>query len=119
MRRPDRLVEKRKFVRFARTFGVNIIALGRKKTLPKLNHETGVTLSLGGVLIRCERSIAKGSRVTLKIMMARNGQYKTSVASARIVWCKRSFDSRTTYYIGAKFERLSPDNRAGIRWFFK
>ncbi len=111
--------ERRRFIGFHKHFGVNIVALNGVDTLPKLDHEVGVNISLTGMLIKCERPIKKGSKARVKIMLVKNGVYRTVEASARIMWCDKSFDQKTAYCIGMEFARLMRGKRIALAWFFK
>jgi len=120
MKTDKRLLERRRFIRFNKTFGVNIIELNGKKTLPKFDHEIGVNLSSGGALIKCEKSIKAGSRARIKIMLVKNGTYKTIETGGRVIWCEKSFDPKIVfYYIGLGFTRIQARDKDKIIWFFK
>ncbi len=120
MKTDRQLLERRNFIRFNKAFGVNIIEVSGKKTLPKFDHEIGVNLSSAGALVKCERPIRNNSKIKLKIMLVRNGSYKTIETSAKAIWCEKSFDPKIVcYYIGLGFTRLSRSDKGKVTWFFK
>jgi len=119
MKKDDQFNERRKFIRFNKNFGINIVSLNDVATLPKLDHEIGVNISLTGILIKCEKPIERDSTTRLKIMLVKNRAYKTIEANAKVVWCNRSFDQKTAYCIGMKFTKLSRSDKATLTWYLK
>ena len=113
------LKERRKYRRLHKPFGVNIVSVGKKKTLPKLNHEVGLNISLGGILVKCAKLIKKNTVIGLKLMLVKDGVYRTLEARGRIAWHKLSFERPTTYFMGIEFKRLSHKDKQKILWYFR
>jgi hypothetical protein len=118
VKKRGRFLERRRFIRFSKSFGVNIIALNDRETLPKLDHEVGVNLSLSGALIKCEKQIPENSKILMKLMLVRDRAYETICVKARVTWCMKFPDPKTTYYIGMKFLGLKTVDIARLKWFF-
>lgn len=105
--------------RYAKSFGVNIISVGGKSTLPKFDHEIGVNISCEGMIVKSERRIRSGTRVRVKVMLVRGHLYRIVETPAQVAWCERSFDRALSYYLGLKFTSAVPDRVATIEWFFR
>jgi len=111
------LKERRKYRRIQKSFGVNIVAVGKKATLPKLDHEVGLNISLGGMLIQCEHMLKKGTPLSIKLMLVKDGVYKSINAKGRVIWQQQSFEKKNTYFLGIKFDRIQPLEQEKIVWF--
>jgi len=105
--------ERRKHRRIYRIIGTNIIRHNDKEYNPKLDEEVGLNISLGGMLIECEKQLAKEDRLKLKVMLTFDSVYKIIQPTARIVWTRKT--ERGTYFLGCQFTRLSPPDRLNLR----
>lgn len=109
--------EKRRHVRIGRKIGVNIINCNGKKTIPKLDEEVGLNVSIGGVLIECSKRLARGTKIKLILMLTFDAKYKIIEVPAKVSWNKQSY--RKTYYLGCKFQRLKPKDRNALVRYVK
>jgi len=105
--------ERRKYRRIHRIVGTNIVRHNTREYLPKLDHEVGLNVSEGGVLLECEKRLAKNDRLKVKVMLAFDSVCKIVQPCAKIVWAKRSF--RNTYFLGCRFTKISRKDRSTLR----
>ncbi|MBL7068576.1 MAG: PilZ domain-containing protein [Candidatus Omnitrophica bacterium] len=110
-------VPRRAEKRIKKRIGVNIVCYNKKVTKPKLDEEVGLNIALGGVLVECSKRLARGSLLTLKLMLTYDSKYKIILTPARVVWNKKS--SRNTYYIGCKFTRLKAKDKETLTQHLK
>ncbi|MFC1590828.1 PilZ domain-containing protein [Candidatus Omnitrophota bacterium] len=115
----DFLREKRRYRRLNRPFGVNIVSVKKRRTLPKLDHEVGLNISLEGILIKCERILRKNTAVGLKMMLVKDGAYRTLETKGTVAWNKASPGKKATYLIGIHFRKLPLKYKRVISWFFR
>jgi len=115
----DSLRERRKYRRMKKAFGINIVSVGKRATLPKLDHEIGLNISLGGLLIMCEHFLKKNTAVGIILMLMKKGAYRTIKTRGRIIWCRMSFEPSAAYFMGIKFTKLSRRDKKVIAWFFR
>ncbi len=105
--------ERRRHRRIYRIIGTNIVRHNTKVYSPKLDEEIGLNISQGGVLLECEKRLAKNDRLKVKVILAFDSAYKTIQPCAKIVWAKRSF--RNTYFLGCRFTNISQKDRSTLR----
>ena len=97
--------------------GVNIIGYNGRKTLPKLDEEVGLNISIGGMLIECSKKLVTGTSLKLKVMLTFNSSYKIILVPAKIMWVNKT--SQGTYYLGCKFTRLKTQDKTILKRYIK
>ncbi len=105
--------ERRKYRRIYRVIGTNIVRRNSGRYSPKLDAEIGVNVSRSGILLECEKRLAKDDRLEVKVLLPFDSVYKAVRSRAKVVWTKTT--PRSTYFIGCKFTKLSPKDRQIIR----
>ncbi len=117
MERTRRNKMKGKRVMLNRQFGINIVSVNKKKSLPKFDHEVGVDLSMDGILIMCTKPLRAGTTLGLDIMLVRGNSYKNIKTTGKVKRCEVTQTRPRTYSIEAKFIHMPRDNRLKIAWF--
>ena len=107
--------DRRRYKRIYKIFGVSIIEVGNKKTLPKFAEEMGLNLSEGGLLIECSENLVRGTHLRLRLMLNIDAKYVVIETAAKARWSKKSY--RNTYFIGCKFTHLAAKDHKLIRKF--
>ena len=68
----QRRPERRRSKRTTRIVGVNIIQVGKKKTLPKLDHEVGMNISPAGILVHSDKPLKHSQILQMKIVLTKD-----------------------------------------------
>jgi hypothetical protein len=95
--------------------GVNIVKVGTKNTLPKLDHEVGVDITPAGVLIESTAFIAHSKTVHMNVFLTKNEVFTQLKLKGKVLWTKRYKKRRNQ--IAVAFQFLSPKSRETLERF--
>ena len=117
--------ERRKYKRIKKILGINIIKVGKKRTLPKFDHEVGLDFSPAGVLISSEKPIKLQESLRIKMAVASADDFALLEVAGKVAWCARQKARRAMarkeggYHLGVAFQRLTPSNLRVLKKFYK
>ena len=111
--------EQRKHPRRKHGVGVNITQFGNIKAHPKVDHEVGLDIGTGGMMIVCTNKFGVGTPLQMTIVLPPDDDFHRQVnLKGKVAWVRqRRLYGKRQYQIGVKFTDIKTEDREALDRF--